>query len=207
MIAVRRPILLLAGTALLASGFLLWQSFSGGPTVSSVPRPAPRVVRPSTWRNRDRRQTAAADSRSVPRLTELSRAAGAGSRPAGDSARGGGTGAVPPAARGLFPLGAGEEPAPDPVVAAREDKLRAKIETLRQPFPGVRMVFADCSANSGEGCVARVESTSAADIDRFAEAARKSPEMATVRVREHPTAMNGVVWHADVEPRFSNADP
>lgn len=107
-----------------------------------------------------------------------------------------------PAARGLFPLGAGEEPAPDPVVAAREDRLRARVETLRQAFPGVRMVFADCSAQNGEGCLARVESTNPAEINRFAETARKSPGLAAVRVREHLTAMNGVIWHADLEPRY-----
>ena len=83
-----------------------------------------------------------------------------------------------PAARGLFPLGAGEEPAPDPVVAARQERLRARVETLRQAFPGVQMVFADCSAQNGEGCLARVESTSPAEINRFAETARKDPELA-----------------------------
>jgi hypothetical protein len=88
------------------------------------------------------------------------------------------------------------------VVAARQEKLRAKVDSIRRGFPGVRMVFADCSAQDGEGCLARVESTSAAEIDRFAEAARKNPELAAVRVREHLTAMNGVVWHADLEPRF-----
>lgn len=194
---VRRPILWLAGVAVLASGFLLWQAASGGPTVSSVPQPAPRVVRPSTWRPHGRPRA----GEPPPRLNELSRAAGSGPRLAGDPARGGGAGTAP-AARGLFPLGAGEEPEPDPVVAARQDKLRAKVDGIRQAFPGVRMVFSDCSAQNGEGCLARVESTSAAEINRFAEAARKNPELATVRVREHLTAMNGVVWHADVEPRF-----
>ena len=199
VIAVRRPMLLAAGTAVLASGWLLWQSVSGGPTVSPVPQPAPRVTRPSTWRGRDRHRPVATDSRSVPRLTEVSRAAGVGARSAGDPARGGGAGSAP-AARGLFPLGAGEEPAPDPVVAAREDRLRARVETLRQAFPGVRMVFADCSAQNGEGCLARVESTNPAEINRFAETARQAPGLAAVRVREHLTAMNGVVWHADLEP-------
>ena len=202
MNAVRRPILWLAGTAVLASGFLLWQAASGGPTVS-VPQPAPRrpgMVRPSTWRNRDSGRLRAGDSPPVPRLNELSRAAGAGSRLAGDPARGGGAGPAP-AARGLFPLGAGEEPSPDPVVAARQDRLRARVEAMRQAFPGVHMVFADCSADNGEGCLARVESTSPAEINRFAEAARKHPELA-VRVRERLTAMNGVVWHVDLEPRF-----
>ena len=87
------------------------------------------------------------------------------------------------------------------MVVAREDRLRARVEALRQAFPGVRMVFADCSAQNGEGCLARVESTSPAEIDRFAETARRHPGLAAVRVREHLTAMNGVVWHADLEPR------
>jgi hypothetical protein len=200
VIAIRRPILWLAGIAVLASGFVLWQAASGGPAVSSVPHPAPRAVRPSTWRSRDGRRPRAVDQ--PPRLQDFSPAAGAGPRLAGGPARGGGAGAPAPAARGSFPLGAGEEPAPDPVVAARQDRLRAKVEAMRQAFPDVRLVFADCSAQGGEGCLARVESTSPAEINRFAEAARKHPELATVRVRERPTAMNGVVWHADLEPRF-----
>jgi hypothetical protein len=202
VIAFRRPILWLAGIAVLASGFALWHAASGGPTVSSVPQPAPRqpgMVRPSTWRSRDGRLRAAD---MPPRLREFSRAAGAGPRLAGVPAPGGGAGAPAPAARGSFPLGAGEEPTPDPVVAARQDRLRAKVEAMRQPFPGVRLVFADCSAGNGEHCLARVESTSPAEIDRFAEAARKHPELATVRVHGRPTAMNGVIWHADMEPRF-----
>ena len=140
MIAVRRPILIAAATAVVASGWLLWQSLSGGPTVAPVP-PAGAPGDPAV----DLAGTgivsrpAATDSASVPRLAEVSRAAGVGPRLAGDSARGGGVRAPAPAARGLFPLGAGEEPAPDPVVAAREDCLRARVESLRQAFPGVRM--------------------------------------------------------------------
>ena len=201
MTTIRAPLAL--GLLLVVScGWLLWQGWSAGAgrPIADAPRPAPPVVKRSTWRGRQRsagQEVASVSAVSLSRLGH-SRAAVA---PA-------------PAVRGSTPLGAGDDAPADPAVTAREDVLRARVEALRQGHPGVRLVFADCGgkdvgadASGGQGCLARVESSQAADIDRFVAGTRNATQAFSIRVRERPTAMNGVIWQADLAPRFERSEP
>jgi hypothetical protein len=90
-------------------------------------------------------------------------------------------------------LGA-EGPQPSPTALARAREVRAALESAVAAHPGVRVRFADCSAGT---CVARVESTEAASINRLLDDKPHLPPGFTVRAHERLTAFNGRVFEAD----------
>jgi hypothetical protein len=82
-----------------------------------------------------------------------------------------------------------------PQVIARERRLRQTIDGIRASSPGVTIRFASCER---ETCVGQVQSSQPAEIDRFAQAARRLSPGYEVRVRERLTAFNGRLWEAEL---------
>jgi len=87
-------------------------------------------------------------------------------------------------------------PVASPILVAKEHKLRTLVEPMIKDSPSLRLVFSDCSSN----CMARVESASAAEINKLVDKAAHSPAQFQVRVREKLTAYNGRLWQADLTP-------
>jgi hypothetical protein len=87
-----------------------------------------------------------------------------------------------------------EGPAPSAAAVARAREVRAALESAVAAYPGLRVRFADCSSGA---CVARVESSEAAPIDRLISDKQRLPPGFTVRAHERLTAFNGRVFQAD----------
>lgn len=90
-----------------------------------------------------------------------------------------------------------EGPPRTPAVIAKERELRQRLEALTKAYPAVQIGFADCGSKE---CIGRVQSASAAEIDRFAESARQSRTFEVQRVRERLTAFHGRLWEVDLVP-------
>jgi hypothetical protein len=187
------PLGVVAGLALAAAlgavAGARWARHQGGPApavdgIAAIDAPAPgangpgRVAPPRFLTPGGEEPTEATEVTRHHRDHAISRAPEAAPGPAGPRAE-----------------ASAEGPPPSPAAIARAREVRAALESAVAAHPGTRVRFADCSTGT---CVARVESTEAAPIDRLIADRQRLPPGFTARAHERLTAFNGRIWELEL---------